>query len=75
MAVALGFVAGLEFQHKCTKGFLWFENNVPWALPIVFAAIVLLPRRDWSGIVAVAILFALLYFAAAPVYLSIVHHH
>ena len=74
-ALVLGLWSAMCFQHKCGLGEKWFENNTPWALPLLYGTIALIPRRLWLAALVVGLVFALLTFALAPFYLAVIHPH
>src|SRR4051812_42621457 len=73
VALVLGLWSAMAFQHKCGLGEKWFENNTPWALPLLYATLALIPHRLWLAALIVGLAFALATFALAPIYLAAIH--
>jgi hypothetical protein len=74
-ALILGLLSAFHLQHKCALGEKWFENNAPWALPVLYGTLALAPRRVWVAALLVAFVFVLFSYVFTPWYLMVIHPH
>ena len=73
ITMAMGFGSAFAFQHKCSLGAKWFEDNTIWGFPILFAVISWVPKPLWLSVGVVAATFVALNWGIAPHYLASIH--
>ena len=71
--MAIGFGSALGFQHKCSLGAKWFEDNTIWGFPIIFAAISWIPKPLWLSLGAITVVYVAINWGFAPCYLASIH--
>lgn len=73
LALVLGIYSAFSFQHKCSLGVKWFENNTIWFLPLAYGVACLVPRRRWVAVALLVVTFVIVNYCFAPAYRSVIH--
>ena len=73
IALVAGFFSAFPFQHKCLLGEKWLESNMFWFLPLLFCGATLIPRRLRFAAGSVLLLYLLVNYGVAPLYLKLIH--